>query len=346
MPEINIRNRKIGNKHKPLIITELGINHGGSLEQATNIAEVALKSGAEVIKHQTHIVEDEMSEEAKSIIPEHTKESIYQIIKKCSLSEEEEYKLMKFINDKGGIFISTPFSRKAVDRLEKFGVPAYKIGSGECNNYPLVEYIAKLGKPVILSTGMNTIDSIKPSVNIFRKHNVNFALLHCTNIYPTPNRLVRLGAITKIQQTFPDAVVGLSDHTKSIYTCLGAVALGASILEKHFTDKLERVGPDISASMTPNELKILINGSKQIYEALGDHKGPLNEEKSTISFAFASIVATREISPGTILGKENIFPRRPGGGDFGTKDYGFLFGKKAKKNNQGWFANKKNDIEI
>ena len=150
------------------------------------------------------------------------------------LDEADELALKEYVESKGAIFISTPFSRAAADRLQKFDVPAYKIGSGECNNYPLIEHVASFGKPIILSTGMNGIESISIAVDIFRRNKIPYALLHCTNVYPTPPELVRLGAIIELQNAFPDAVVGLSDHTLSNYACLGAVATGASILERHF----------------------------------------------------------------------------------------------------------------
>ena len=175
------------------------------------------------------------------------------------------------------------------------GVCGYKIGSGECNNYPLIEHIASFKKPIILSTGMNDLDSIRPAVEIIRKHQVPFALLHTTNIYPTPDRLVRLGAMNELQDTFSDAVIGLSDHTVSNHACFGAVALGASILERHFTDSMTREGPDIINSMDPSAAKELILGANTIFEQRGGSKGPVEEELPTIKFAFASIVSINEI---------------------------------------------------
>ena len=166
--EFKIANRLVGEEHEPLIIAEIGINHGGNLNTAFAIANAAIKAGAEVIKHQTHIVSDEMSEEAKSVIPGNANTSIFEIIERCSLTEDEEYKLMKFVESKGAIFISTPFSRAAADRLIEFNIPCFKIGSGECNNYPLIKHIADANKPIILSTGMNSIKSIKPSIQILR----------------------------------------------------------------------------------------------------------------------------------------------------------------------------------
>ena len=324
-----IENRIVSPNNYPLIIAELGINHNGSLKKAIKLVDKAWRAGAEIIKHQTHIAEDEMSVEAKKIIPSHTKENIFDIIKKCSLSEEDEFKLMRHTKKRGMIFISTPFSRMAVDRLIRFKVPAFKIGSGECNNYPLIDYIAKHRKPIILSTGMNTIQTIKPAVKIIRKYNIPFALLHCTNIYPTPTKLIRLDAINILKKTFPDAIVGLSDHSESIYPCLGAVALGACILEKHFTDNKKSNGPDISASMDEQELKNLLIGSREIFNAKGDKKKAVGDEKFTSRFAFASLVATQEISKNQKITKENCFPKRPGTGDFLAKDYKYVLGKKV-----------------
>jgi len=329
MPEITIGDRVIGDDHPPVVIAEIGINHGGSLDLAIHMANAAINAGAEIVKHQTHVIEDEMSEEAKSVIPGNADISIYEIMESCALSESDEFKLMQHIHSRGGIFISTPFSRAAAERLKRFDVPAIKIGSGECNNYPLIKHVARMGKPVIISTGMNTIESVRPSVEILRTAGVPYALLHCTNVYPTPPELVRLGAIGKLREAFPDAVIGLSDHTTSNYTCLGAVALGASILERHFTDSISREGPDIVCSMDPEALTDLVNGSRIIFSARGGDKGPVEAEAPTIAFAFASVVAIKDIEPGEILTEENIWVKRPGGGDFGVRDYDLLLGKKA-----------------
>ena len=344
MAEFIIENRFIGDNHPPVVIAEIGINHEGSLEAAIKIADAAINSGAEIIKHQTHIIEDEMSDEAKLVIPSHTKYSIYDIMKRCALSEDDEKKLMDHIKKRGAIFLSTPFSRAAIDRLVKFDVPAFKIGSGECNNYPLIKYLAKFKKPVILSTGMNSIETIKPSVEILQNANIPFALLHCTNVYPTPPELVRLGAIKALKDAFPDAVIGLSDHTTSNYTCLGAVALGASILERHFTDSMDRPGPDIACSMDPNALTDLINGSKVLFSARGGEKIPVKAEDPTIAFAFASVVAIKNINKGETLTEDNIWLKRPGGGDFTAKDYDYLIGKKVLKDISNGFRIKKENI--
>jgi N-acetylneuraminate synthase len=327
--EFAIKGRKIGYNYDPLIIAEIGINHGGSLQLAKDIVDTAYKAGAEVIKHQTHIVEDEMTSAAKNVIPGHTKTSIYEIMERCALNESDEIALQQYVESKGMIFISSPFSRAAADRLNRMNVPAYKIGSGECNNYPLLEHIAGFGKPIILSTGMNSIESITKAVSIFRKFKVPYALLHCTNIYPTPIHLVRLGAMVQLQQEFPDAVVGLSDHTTNNLACLGAVALGASILERHYTDSMERVGPDIVCSMDPAAMKELIEGSKILKQERGGEKGALQEEQATIDFAYACVVTIKPVKKGEIFTKDNLWVKRPGTGQILAESYNDILGKKA-----------------
>jgi N-acetylneuraminate synthase len=329
-PFFEIQGRKIGYEYDPVVIAEIGINHEGSLQTAFEMVDAAHRAGAEIIKHQTHIVEDEMSGDAKKVIPGNADVSIYEIMKRCALNETDERKLMEYVQSKGMIFISTPFSRAAAERLQRFNVPAYKIGSGECNNYPLLEHVAQFGKPIILSTGMNGIDSIRKAVAIFRKHKVPFALLHCTNIYPTPPHLVRLGAMDQLAKEFPDAVVGLSDHTINNLACLGAVALGASVLERHFTDSMDRPGPDIVCSMDPKAMSELIEGAKMLKQERGGEKSFVKEEQPTIDFAYASVVSISGIKKGDVLTKENIWVKRPGTGEILAEHYEGLLGKRVK----------------
>ena len=155
----------------PLIIPEIGINHGGDLRVAKLMVQAAARAGARIVKHQTHIVDDEMCEAAKSVIPGNSDKSIYEIMKSCALDEHDEREMMDYCQDLGLVFLSTPFSRAAADRLEKFGVQAFKIGSGELNNYPLIDHVAQFNKPMILSTGMNNISAIKKAVEILEKRN-------------------------------------------------------------------------------------------------------------------------------------------------------------------------------
>jgi N-acetylneuraminate synthase len=330
-PYIEIAGRKIGPDYPPLVIAEIGINHEGSLQVAKEMVDAAKRSGVEVVKHQTHIVEDEMSGAAKKVIPGNADVSIYEIMERCSLNEADELALKTYVETKGMIFISTPFSRAAAERLKKFDIPAYKIGSGECNNYPLLEHIASFGKPIILSTGMNTIESIRKAVAIFDTHKIPVALLHTTNLYPTPIHLVRFGAMVEMHNAFPDKVFGLSDHTLNNNACLGAVALGASILERHFTDHMQRTGPDIVCSMDESTTKELIISSNEIWQMRGGVKKPATEEQVTIDFAFATVCAITDIKKGEQLTKENIWVKRPGTGKILAEYFVDLIGKKAAR---------------
>lgn len=328
---IKIADRKIGPDYPPFVIAELGINHEGSLTVAKEMVDSAFRAGAECIKHQTHVIDDEMSGEAKKVVPGNSDVSIYEIMERCALSEDDEIELKNYVESKGMIFISTPFSRAAAERLKKMDVVAYKIGSGECNNYPLLEHIASYGKTVILSTGMNTIESVSKAVKIFDKAKVPLALLHTTNLYPTPPQLVRYGAMIELSNSFPNNVFGLSDHTLTNHACFGAVALGASILERHFTDHKERTGPDLICSMDENECTDLINGSKLIWKMRGGKKQPVAEEKVTIDFAFATVVTIKDISEGEEFTKENIWVKRPGTGDYLAEKYKDILGKKSTR---------------
>lgn len=329
MSILKLADRRVGSDFEPLVIVEIGINHAGSLKTAFEMVDAAYESGAEIIKHQTHVIEDEMSAEAKKVIPGNSNVSIYEIMERCALNESDEIRLKEYVESKGMIFISTPFSRAAADRLERMNVIAYKIGSGECNNFPLIEHIAEFGKPMIVSTGMNKIDSIRKTINILEKNKIEYALLHTTNLYPTPSDLVRLGAMQEIQKEFPNAVIGLSDHTTSNLACYGAVALGASIVERHFTDSMSRTGPDIINSMDPKSLRELIEGSKEIAKMRGGKKEPVLEEQVTMNFAFATVVAIKDIKEGDKFTKDNIWVKRPGTGEIFSEDYSNILGKKA-----------------
>lgn len=329
MPEINIAGRPVGPQHPPLVIAEIGINHEGNLETAFEMVDAAARAGAEVVKHQTHVVEDEMSAAAKRVIPGNADESIYDIMARCALSEEDERSLKDYAESRGLRFISTPFSRAAADRLERMGVAAYKIGSGECNNYPLLKHVAGFGKPIILSTGMNTIASVGKAVDIFEALGVPYALLHTTNLYPTPPHLVRLGAMVELAKAFPRAVIGLSDHTIDNLACLGAVALGACILERHFTDRMDRTGPDIVCSMDVDACRQLIESSRTLHLELGGTKGPTAEEQVTMDFAFATVVTIAPVRQGDRYTAENVWVKRPGTGELLAERYEDVLGKRA-----------------
>lgn len=339
-----IGKRKVGPNCPPLVIAEIGINHNGSLQIAKEMVNAAKRAGVEVIKHQTHIVEDEMSSEAKMVIPGNAEISIYEIMAKCALCEDDERELQRYVVEKGMEFISTPFSRAAADRLREMNIPAYKVGSGECNNYPLLRHLSSFGKPIILSTGMNSIEAIRKAVAIFEEFNVPYALLHTTNLYPTPNRLVRLGAMLEMAQAFPGVPFGLSDHTTSNHACLGAVALGASILERHFTDTMERVGPDIICSMDEKACAELIVGANILAEQRGGEKGAAKEEQVTIDFAFASVCTISHIREGDTFTTDNIWVKRPGTGEILAEEYESILGKVAARDISKDIQVKRKDI--
>jgi sialic acid synthase SpsE len=328
---MRIAARAVGPAHVPLVIAEIGINHEGSLAVAKEMVDAAARAGVEVVKHQTHIVDDEMSAAAKAVIPGNADVSIYEIMRRSALSEDDERRLQDYVTAKGMIFISTPFSRAAADRLAGMNVPAYKIGSGECNNYPLLRHLASFGRPVILSTGMNTIESVRKAVAIFDDANVPVALLHTTNLYPTPPNLVRLGAMTQMAAAFPDKVYGLSDHTTDNLACIAAIALGASIVERHFTDRMDRPGPDIVCSMDEPRCRELIDAARIVHLERGGTKGPVTEEQVTIDFAFATVVTIAPVHKGEPFTTANLWVKRPGTGAIVAERYEELLGRVASR---------------
>lgn len=325
-----IDGRPVGPEEKPLVIAEVGINHEGELAKALQLVDAAAEAGAEVLKFQCHITEKEMV--PTDMKPgEISDERLWDIIKRCELTEDEERKVQAYCKKKGLIYLATPFSREAADRLNDMGVGAFKIGSGECNNFPLLDHIARMGKPLILSTGMNDLATVRKSVDVIRKHDVPLALLHCTSMYPTPYENVRLGAITELIEAFPDTPIGLSDHSMNIWTCLGAVALGACILEKHFTISRSWPGPDTGISIEPDELRDLVQGSEAIWKARGGRKDILPEEKPVIDFAYATVVSIAPIKAGEKFTRENVWVKRPGTGKILAERLDDVIGRTALK---------------
>ena len=340
---MKIGNRSIGPNEPPLIIAEIGINHGGSLDVAKSMVDLIVHSGCECVKHQTHIIEDEMTEEAKAIFPPNANKSIWDVMKECSLSLDEEQELKEYAENLGLIWISTPFSRMAADFLDEIDVPAFKIGSGEADNLPLINHIAQKGKPIIMSTGMQSIKSLKNSVNILEKSGVEYALLECTNLYPSPPEIVSLQGIQELKEAFPKALVGFSDHSIGPHIALASVALGACIIERHFTDTRYRSGPDITCSMDPAELRLLVDRSIEIHKALMNPKQRTEPEESVYKFARASVVADRDMAAGHIITEKDIWVRRPGSGEIPGYKYNDIIGKKlrldVKKNHQFKWSN-------
>ncbi|MDQ2094433.1 N-acetylneuraminate synthase family protein [Rhodalgimonas zhirmunskyi] len=327
---MKIANREIGPGHPPLVIAEIGINHGGDLSVAKEMVRLAALSGCEMVKHQTHIVEDEMTDEAKNIFPPNAEVSIWEVMQQCALNQEDEAELKRYSEELGMIWISTPFSRAACDFLETLDVPAYKIGSGEADNLPLIRHIARKGKPVIMSTGMQTIETMRASVAILEEAGVEYALLECTNLYPSPAEIVSLKGVTELKKAFPNAVVGFSDHSIGPEMALASVALGASILERHYTDTRYRKGPDISCSMDPAELRFLIDRSREIWIAANNDKKRTGPEEDVYAFARASVVADADLPAGHVICEQDIWARRPGSGEIPGYEFDKVLGRTLK----------------
>lgn len=321
-----IGSREIGDGCPPLTIVEAGINHEGSIDKAIALVDAACEVGAELIKFQCHLTEKEM---IKASAKTGAGESVWDIVKRCELTEAEERRVQAYCDEKNIIYLSTPFSREAADRLESMEVPAFKIGSGECNNIPLLKHIAAKEKPIILSTGMNDLASVARSVAVLESFHVPYALMHCTSIYPTPYNKVRLGALAELKEKFPQAVIGLSDHSLGVWTGLGAIALGASLVEKHFTVSRSWPGPDVSISIEPVELRDLIQGGLAIWQALGGKKTVLEEEQVVAQFAYGSVVSLRAIRAGEILDETAIWVKRPGSGPYRGEDFELLLGQRV-----------------
>lgn len=329
MSDFEIAGRKIGPDHPPLVMAEVGINHEGEIDKALELVDAAAAAGAELVKFQCHITEKEMV--PTDMTPgEISKEKLWDIIKRCELTEDEERRVQAYCAQKGVIYLSTPFSREAADRLNAMNVPGFKIGSGECNNYPLLDHIARFGKPMILSTGMNDLAAVKRSVAAIGGR-APLALLHCTSMYPTPYDKVRLGGIVDLIRTFPGLPVGLSDHSMNIWTCLGAVALGACILEKHFTISRAWPGPDTGISIEPDELKDLIEGSRAVWQARGGGKTILPEEQPVIDFAYATVVSIAPIKAGETFTRDNTWVKRPGTGPIKADRFNDVIGRSATR---------------
>ena len=328
---MQIGSRVLGPDQPPFVIAEIGINHEGDAAKARRMIDDAAAAGCECVKFQSHVIEDEYVPAAGKVIPGNAKESILEIMRRCAFDEPTERELKAYTESKGLIYLSTPFSRAAANRLERMGVLAYKIGSGECNNTPLVDHIASFGKPVLVSTGMNNLESVARTVEILERRGVKYGLFHCTSMYPTPYSKVRLGALAQLAERFPRAVLGLSDHSLGIYTCLAAVPLGARLLEKHFTSDKSWPGPDVSISITPEELRELIVGSRAVFEALGGEKNILPEEQPTIDFAYASVVTTLSVRAGERFTRDNLWVKRPGTGEIHATRYEEVLGRVAQR---------------
>ncbi len=304
---------------KTFIIAEAGVNHNGSFELAKKLIDKAVWAGVDCIKFQTFNSKNLVSAQAQKA--EYQKkttdsnESQLDMLKKLELSHEQFKELQAYCNQKGIMFLSTPFDLESIDFLAELGVKNWKIPSGEITNYPFLRAIAKRKESVIMSTGMCTLDEVRDAVNVLNEFGTtDITLLHCTTEYPAPYDSVNLNAMLTLKKEF-GYNVGYSDHTNGIEIPVAAVAMGATIIEKHFTLDKTMEGPDHKASLEPDELKQMVQSIRNVEAALGDGtKQPSEAEKKNIAIARKSIVAKKHIKKGETLSEENLTAKRPGNG--------------------------------
>ncbi len=325
---------------KTLIIAEAGVNHNGSLDIAKELILEASKAGADFIKFQTFITEELVSKEAKQA--DYQKKNLgnetsqFEMLKKLELNKEDHYKLIEYCNTCQISFFSTAFDLISIDLLAKLDLPLWKIPSGEITNFPYLQMIGSYNKPVILSTGMATLGEVEAAIEVLEKSGTkraNITVLHCTTEYPAPIDEVNLNAMITMGNAF-NVKFGYSDHTEGIEIPLAAVAMGATVIEKHFTLSKNMEGPDHKASLEPDELKKMVDGIRNIERAMGDGiKTPTQSEVKNKVAARKSLVAAKNIRTGDVFSNENLTVKRPGDG-LSPMLWEKLIGIKAKRDYQ------------
>ena len=325
------KSKIITQNSKPYIIAEACINHGGNIKTAIKMIDEAKKAGVSAVKFQFHVLEDEMLKETPK--SKNFKESLFETLKKTNLNIKE-HKYLKSYCEKNKIdYLCTPFSFKSADILEKdINLKVFKVGSGELTNTPLQLYIAKKQYPMIVSTGMSSLHEVTKTITLIKKINKNLAITQCTSSYPCNPKISDIGVIKTYIKKFK-IITGLSDHTDSIYTSIGAVALGARIIEKHFTLNKKQIGPDHKSSLEPDELKKLVNGCNEVFYARSEKKKIHKEEHEIIKWARESVVSTSEIRKDEILNEKNLSVKRPAPNknEIPARNFFEILGKKANK---------------
>ena len=316
---IDIAGRKVGPGQPCFVIAEAGVNHNGSQEIALKMIDTAKVAGADAVKFQTFDAERTVTLDAPLAAYQRQAtgidESQFQMLKRLELSPDAHRELQAFCRERDLLFLSTPFDEKSADFLEVLGIPAFKIPSGEITNLPFLEHVARKRRPVIVSTGMSSFEEVGAAVDIIRKTgNNNLILLHCVSAYPARAADANLRAMHTMATAF-DVPVGYSDHTLGVEVALAAVALGACVIEKHFTLDRNLSGPDHRASLEPDELRTLVSGVRTVEAALGHgRKEPAPCEAETVAVSRKSIVTARDIPAGTIITRELIVMKCPGAG--------------------------------
>lgn len=320
---------------KTIIIAEAGVNHNGDISIAKKLIDVAANSGADIVKFQTFKASNLTSINAPKaryqLETTSKKESQFDMLKKLELDYNEHIELLKYCEERRIGFLSTSFDLESIDLLNKIGMKIFKIPSGEITNYPYLKQIGGLQKKVILSTGMSDLDEVRSAINILKENGTNdIVLLHCNTQYPTPFEDVNLKVISTLKNEF-NLPVGYSDHTLGIEVPIAAVAMGAIVIEKHFTLDRNMEGPDHKASLEPNELKTMVSLIRNIENAIGNGiKKPSKSEFDNINIVRKSIVAARDIKKGEILTENNLTCKRPGNG-ITPMEWNNIIGTKASK---------------
>lgn len=333
MAEIEIAGRKVGDGRPVFIIAEAGVNHNGEIALARRMVEAAAEAGAEAVKFQTFRAEGLVSREARLAPYQRAvgEKSQLALLKELELDERAHRELMSLARESGIIFLSTAFDRASADLLARLGVPAYKVGSGELTDLPLLSHIGGQGKPVLLSTGMANLEEVREAVAALRAPGCQqIALLHCTSSYPAPLEQCNLRALATLRREF-DLPVGYSDHTLGWEAAVAAVALGACIVEKHFTLDRNLPGPDHFFSLEPNDLGEFVRTLRQVEASLGDGVKRLQpSEEEVARVARKSIVAACAIPGGAKIRGEMLAIKRPAGG-MRPGELGAVIGRTAKR---------------
>lgn len=321
---------------KVLIIAEAGVNHNGDIKIAKQLIDAAADAGADIVKFQTFKAENLVTQAAKKaeyqLQTTSKAESQFQMLKKLELSVEDHKELIKYSKENNIDFLSTPFDLDSLQLLIDVGIDTIKLPSGEITNYPLLKKSAETGKRIILSTGMSNLEEIKATVKVLKINGASeIILLHCNTQYPTPFEDVNLTAMNTIAEA-TGLPVGYSDHTNGIEVPIAAVAMGATVIEKHFTLDRNMEGPDHKASLEPHELKAMVSAIRNIEKAMGDGvKEPSESEKENIGIARKSIVACKNIKKGEVFTEQNITTKRPGTG-INPMRWNEILGTRAIKN--------------
>lgn len=351
MKKIQLTKKKIvSNFSKPYIIAEIGANHNGDMVLAKKMIDTAIECGCDAVKFQswnkTSIASKTLYEE-NTIYNDSKKKhfgSLYEMVDKYYLRKEQHIELNNYCIKRGIDFCSTPFSKEEVDLLNELDVKFFKIASMDINNYPLIKYLAKFNKPILLSTGMANLSEIEKAVKIIEEEgNSKIIILHCVSIYPTPYKDLNLRNITMLQNTF-GYPIGFSDHSLGYVAPLASIALGACVIEKHFTTDNDLPGWDHEISANPGDMKKIVEYSNFVYDCLGDLKRIVSIEEEEKKKAFRrSIVLNKNLKSGEIIKEDDISLKRPGTG-YSPDQIRFVVGKKLKKDLEADYILKEEDL--